>query len=89
MWKWVLLIAGVLWYMTQRERSAVPIAGNRAAAGAIDHVGSAVNKVIDEAGPAVGKWLKDLLSGSGSSSQSATSSGGTNTNSDYIYWDDV
>ena len=84
MWKWLLLGAGVLWYVTQREKAALPIAGNRAVSSGVDHVSGAVNKIIDEAGPAIGKWLGGLFSSS--SSSSSYTSGGANTVPDYSNW---
>lgn len=92
MWKWVLLAVGVVWYLTEREKQSIAISGNRAVTSTIDRVGAAAGHIIDQAGPAVGKWLSDLISGGGSSSasSSATSySAGVNTSPDYIYWDDV
>jgi len=88
MWKWVLLGGFVLWYLTQREKAAIPIAANRAAQGTIDAAGRAASGIINEAGPAIGKWLSGLFSGGGSSS-SAPSSGGTTsaaTTADFYNW---
>jgi hypothetical protein len=90
MWKWVLLAAAVLYYMAQREKSAIPISANRAASSTITKAGNAVGTIIDETAPAVGRWLSGLFSGSSSSSSSSSSaSSGANTKPDWVFWDDV
>ncbi len=92
MWKWVLLAAAVVYYMAQRERQAIPISANRAASTTINKAGSAVGTIIDEAAPAVGRWIAGLFSGASSGSSSGSNSSGSsgaNTSPDWIFWDDV
>lgn len=76
MWKWVLIAGavGLVWYET--EKNKIPLTANRAAAKTINSAGNAVTGIVNQVGPAVGKWLSGLISGGGSSSSSGSSGGG-------------
>lgn len=74
-WIWIVLAVGVVWYLSEREKASIKIAGNRAATGAVDSAGRAVTGIINETGPAIGKWLSGFFSSSGSSTTSSSSAG--------------
>ncbi len=79
MWKWALVAVAVVWYLSEREKQSIAIAANRGATSALDSTGRAVSGAIDQAGPAFGKWLSGLFSGSSKPSSSPGSSGSGNS----------
>jgi hypothetical protein len=74
---WLAVAVGVVWYLSQREQAKTKIAANNAAAGAVNHAGTAVNNLIDQGASALGTWLSHL---GGSSGQTSYSGGGIGGN---------
>jgi len=72
--KWLLVAGGVaafIWYENQKQ--AIPLAANKQATQVINSAGGAVSNIINEAGPAIGKWIGGLFGGSTSSNSSTFS----------------
>lgn len=86
-WMWIAVAVGVLWYMTEREKASLKIAGNKAATNATDAAGRGVVKVIDETASAVGKWVAGWFSHEDKPSNSGSSTGSSAASSP-DFWDD-
>jgi KaiC/GvpD/RAD55 family RecA-like ATPase len=86
MWKWVLVGAGVLYIVMEREKQSVKIAANKAGTDATNAAGRGVVTVIDEAASAVGRWFGGLFNDKPTNSGSST---GSSAASSPDYWDDL
>lgn len=86
---WLAVAVGVVWYLSQREAAKVKINANNAAAGAVNHAGTAVNNLIDQGASALGTWLSHLGGSSGQSSNNSYSTPSTvfSTESNAFYDD--